>query len=146
VKDPDRKLFRLALVNDLAVGALACRLETVRASEDVADTAVIKRMYIMTLGCLFPYRRKGIGRKMLSYLIDHVKAEYASVSSIYLNVQTDNEDAIEFYKANGFTQTATLPNYYKRLTPSDAYVLSLDMATVPAPEDTKTTPAPTTTA
>lgn len=41
-----------AYYNDLVVGAVCCRVETEGDKH---------RMYIMTLGCLAPYRRLGIG-------------------------------------------------------------------------------------
>ena len=43
-----------AYYNDIVVGAVCCRIDT---TEDGR-----RRLYIMTLGCLAPYRRLGIGR------------------------------------------------------------------------------------
>ena len=47
----------LAYYNDIVVGAVCCRI-------DQAEDA--RRLYIMTLGCLAPYRRLGIGKLTLS--------------------------------------------------------------------------------
>ena len=41
-----------AYFNDIVVGAVCCRVE-------VEDRRT--KLYIMTLGCLAPYRRQGIG-------------------------------------------------------------------------------------
>lgn len=41
-----------AYFNDIAVGAVCCRVDHSQNQ---------KRLYIMTLGCLAPYRRLGIG-------------------------------------------------------------------------------------
>ena len=41
-----------AYFNDVVVGGVCCRVET----EDD-----LRKLYIMTLGCLAPYRRLGIG-------------------------------------------------------------------------------------
>ena len=41
-----------AYFNDIVVGAVCCRVDT-------SDQQ--RRLYIMTLGCLAPYRRLGIG-------------------------------------------------------------------------------------
>lgn len=50
----------LAYFNDIAVGAVCCRVDHSQNQ---------KRLYIMTLGCLAPYRRLGIGE----LLFVHVK-------------------------------------------------------------------------
>jgi hypothetical protein len=45
-----------AYFNDIVVGGVCCR-------EDRMEGA--RKLYIMTLGCLAPYRRLGIGRRTL---------------------------------------------------------------------------------
>ena len=66
----------------------------------------------MTLGCLAPYRRLGIGTKMLEHVLNVVK-EDGSFSSIFLHVQINNTSAIEFYKRFGFNIVETKEQYYK---------------------------------
>ena len=44
-----------AYFNDIVVGAVCCRVDTTETSPKS------RRLYIMTLGCLAPYRRLGIG-------------------------------------------------------------------------------------
>ena len=45
------------------------------------------------------------------------------ISSIFLHVQTNNEEAICFYIKFGFVIVKEVENYYPRLTPSNALIL-----------------------
>lgn len=109
-------LAKLAFYNDVIVGAVCCRLEQVDNE---------KRLYIMTLGCLYTYRRLGIGTTMLEHVLDH--AQKKGIDNIYLHVQINNMGAIEFYKKFGFEIVDTKEGYYKRIEPSSALVLKKKM-------------------
>lgn len=76
----------------------------------------------MTLGCLAPYRRLGIGTTMVQHVLNYVKKD-GNFDSIFLHVQVNNESAIEFYKKFGFKIVETKEHYYKRIEPADAHVL-----------------------
>lgn len=116
------------------------------------------RVYIMTLGVLAPYRGIGIGEshtkleslhrgnrndmsfnlnKTFSFagsklLLNHVldMCSKQNVSEIYLHVQTNNEDAIKFYKKFGFDITDTIPDYYINIEPRDVYVVTKSFAQI----------------
>ncbi|XP_057248405.1 uncharacterized protein LOC104887712 isoform X2 [Beta vulgaris subsp. vulgaris] len=103
-----------AYYNDICVGAIACRLE----KRD--DGAV--RVYIMTLGVLAPYRGLGVGTKLLNHVLELSAKQ--NISEIYLHVQTNNEEAMNFYKKFGFEITDTIHNYYTNITPPDCYVVT----------------------
>ncbi|CAN0877644.1 N-alpha-acetyltransferase 50 [Linum grandiflorum] len=105
---------KLAYYSDICVGAIACRLEKKEGG------AVC--VYIMTLGVLAPYRGLGIGTKLLNHVLDLCQKQN-NVPEIYLHVQTNNEDAINFYKKFGFEITDTIQNYYTNITPPDCYVV-----------------------
>ncbi|KAJ7568832.1 hypothetical protein O6H91_01G050000 [Diphasiastrum complanatum] len=106
---------RLAYYGDICVGNIACRLEK-------KDGGGLK-LYIMTLGVLAPYRRLGIGSKLLKNMMDLCQQD-PNLVEIYLHVQTNNDEAIAFYKRFGFEITDTIQNYYNRIEPPDCYVLS----------------------
>ncbi|KAL3645576.1 hypothetical protein CASFOL_010756 [Castilleja foliolosa] len=91
-----------------------CRLEK-------KETGAV-RVYIMTLGVLAPYHGLGIGTKLLNYVLDLCSKQ--SIGEVYLHVQTNNEDAINFYKKFGFEITETIHNYYTNITPPDCYVVT----------------------
>lgn len=107
------ELAKLAYYNDMVVGGVCCRV-------DVLDGQ--RRLYIMTLGCLAPYRRLGIGTKMLEHVLNFVERE-GNFNSIFLHVQVNNDGALDFYKKFGFEVVETKQHYYKRIEPADAHVL-----------------------
>ncbi|XP_022751654.1 N-alpha-acetyltransferase 50-like [Durio zibethinus] len=105
---------KLAYYSDICVGSIACRLEK-------KEGGAI-RVYIMTLGVLAPYRGVGIGTRLLNHVLDLCSKQ--SIPEIYLRVQTNNEDAINFYKKFGFKITETIKNYYTNIDPPDCFVLT----------------------
>ncbi|XP_012847069.1 PREDICTED: N-alpha-acetyltransferase 50 [Erythranthe guttata] len=99
---------------DICVGSIACRFEKKECG------AV--RVYIMTLGVLAPYRGLGIGAKLVNHVLDLCTKQ--NIGEVYLHVQTNNEEAIKFYKKFGFEITETIHNYYTNITPPDCYVVT----------------------
>lgn len=127
------ELAKLAFFNDIVVGAVCCRVDSsagVGAAGSCsappppapADPQAKKKLYIMTLGCLAPYRRLGVGSKMVEHVLNIV-AKDGNYESVFLHVQVNNEGAINFYRNFGFDIVETKQNYYKRIDPADAYVL-----------------------
>ena len=106
-------LSKLAFFNDVIVGAVSCRVDVTNGE---------RSLYIMTLGCLAPYRRYGVGTVLLSHVFDICKTQ-GNFSKIFLHVQINNESALSFYKKFGFEVVATKERYYKRIEPADAFVL-----------------------
>ena len=68
---------------------------------------------ILALGVLVLYREKGVASILLSKCLDDCK-------EAFLHVQSDNDDAIQFYKHRGFRVEQNLPNYYRRVTCTEA--------------------------
>merc|ERR1712088_578555 len=112
------ELAKLAFYNDIVVGAVCCRIDMSTSASGEST----RKLYIMTLGCLAPYRRLGIGSVMVQHVMDIVEKD-GNYDSIFLHVQINNEDAINFYKNFGFDIVETKEQYYKRIEPADAYVL-----------------------
>jgi ribosomal protein S18 acetylase RimI-like enzyme len=112
------ELVKLVYFNDIIVGAVCSRDELTPTGQ--------KRLYIMTLGCLAPYRRLGIGSAMLNHLLDYCNKD-GTYDNIYLHVQVSNKDAIAFYERFGFHIVELKENYYKRIEPADAYVVQKDL-------------------
>ena len=104
---------KLAYCNDVVVGAVCCRLDKVDDK---------KQLYIMTLGCLAPYRRLGVGSVLLDFVFQLCKGR-RDVESICLHVQVNNDEALGFYGKFGFQSTERKEKYYKRIEPPDAFLL-----------------------
>ena len=58
----------------MVVGGVCCRI-------DVSEGQ--RRLYIMTLGCLAPYRRLGIGTIMLEHVLNYVEKD-GNFNAIFL--------------------------------------------------------------
>ena len=56
------------------------------------------------------FRRRGLGRMMLDYLINNSDSEIISV--IYIEVRKSNSEALSFYESYGFTGTGLRKKYY----------------------------------
>mmetsp|Transcript_49968 Transcript_49968/g.100623 ORF Transcript_49968/g.100623 Transcript_49968/m.100623 type:complete len:172 (+) Transcript_49968:63-578(+) len=115
------EVTQYAYWNGFVVGAICCRLEP-------ATGPGPKKLYIMTIGVLAAYRRRNIARKLLERMLEKVQGAspgpLGDVSEVYLHVQTNNDDALAFYKTAGFTVGDILKGYYKRIEPPDCYVVS----------------------
>eukprot|EP00041_Stephanoeca_diplocostata_P004987 m.54240 g.54240 ORF g.54240 m.54240 type:complete len:172 (-) comp15500_c0_seq1:212-727(-) len=123
------KFSKLAFFEDVIVGAVCCRIDKLENGERV--------LYIMTLGCLAPYRRLGIGSTLLEHVYSLAR-EDKDLSAIRLHVQTTNEDAIGFYKKHNFEITGTESNYYTKLETGDAHIFEKKL---PLPEEAVATDA-----
>ncbi|KAH1083107.1 hypothetical protein J1N35_022868 [Gossypium stocksii] len=60
--------------------------------------------------------------RLLNHVLDLCSKQ--NIMEIYLHVQTNNEDAINFYKKFGFEITETIKNYYTNIDPPDCFVIA----------------------
>jgi ribosomal-protein-alanine N-acetyltransferase len=74
---------------------------------------------ILMLAVDLPYRRKGIGSSLISLF--EQEAAKIRIARIRLEVRTDNEEAISFYKSHGYSIVGLLPMYYNDGT--DAFTM-----------------------
>ncbi|CAG8509668.1 10074_t:CDS:1, partial [Dentiscutata heterogama] len=64
---------------------------------------------------------------LLRHILHHATSGAPAIpkfTEIYLHVQISNEEALKFYKKYNFEIVGTVEGYYKKISPSDAYVLS----------------------
>jgi ribosomal-protein-alanine N-acetyltransferase len=75
---------------------------------------------IHTIGVDTAYQGQGIGRQLLTALL-----EYANGGTIFLEVRTDNDAAISLYESVGFVRVGMRRRYY-RASGADAYTMRRD--------------------
>ena len=79
-------------------------------------------MYVTIFGVSAPYRRRGIGRKLMDALIDYV-LQGTNDQLIYLHVESTNNVAVLFYKKVGFKFFCRDVGYYRiENNPADGLV------------------------
>eukprot|EP01062_Namystynia_karyoxenos_P071553 TRINITY_DN67127_c0_g1_i1.p1 TRINITY_DN67127_c0_g1~~TRINITY_DN67127_c0_g1_i1.p1 ORF type:complete len:206 (+),score=66.86 TRINITY_DN67127_c0_g1_i1:92-709(+) len=121
--DAAREYSWLAHFADVLVGDCCARVEPVRAPDAASsDPPAARRLYIMTLGVLEPYRGRGIGAHLLRRVMLGAYNS-GSIDHIALHVQTTNEKALAFYAQFGFEQKGKVADYYAKLEDRDAFLL-----------------------
>lgn len=66
-----------------------------------------------------------LGHKLLEHILVHAASQTErKITSMYLHVQTTNQEALSFYKNHGFEVTDTTASYYKNIDDKDAHVLT----------------------
>ncbi len=72
-------------------------------------------------------RRRGLGRRLLTAVIEHVRE--AGARALFLEVGVDNPAARALYEAMGFQVVGTRPAYYRRGDgpPADALIMRLSL-------------------
>jgi ribosomal protein S18 acetylase RimI-like enzyme len=104
---------RAAYFDDIFVGCIGGRVEGEGAA---------KKLYILVLAVLAPYRGRGVGSELLGAALE-AAAKQPEIKEVYLHVWTANEDALRFYRRHGFEVAETLKGYYRGISPPDCHIL-----------------------
>lgn len=144
VQAKNSDLNKFAYHNGYIIGAICCRVQDFKVSSGDngdADAAVSsasgnldeeeatkKVLYIMTLAVLPAYRGRGVGKKLLQSVLDHVNdadlKEKEGIQEVMLHVQVSNEDGVKFYTDKmGFEKGEKVNDYYTRIDPPHAFIL-----------------------
>jgi len=70
-----------------------------------------ERAHLVLLAVRPSHRRRGIARRMLSWLVD--SAAIAGTGSIHVELRADNAVAYAMYETLGFAETFRVPRYYR---------------------------------
>ena len=112
---PVQNYTHLGYFSDILVGSICSRVEPQEGSSF--------KVYIMTIGVLAPYRRLGVGKRLLQKVLEAC-SQQPDCAEIYLHVQVGNESAVNFYKGFGFEVGEVVKDYYTRLDVNDAHIIS----------------------
>jgi ribosomal-protein-alanine N-acetyltransferase len=109
-----------------------CRVIDIEAR--VAGYAIMSmgggEAHILNICVKTEYRCRGIGRRLLEYLLDRSRA--SGMLEAFLEVRPSNVAAIRLYQALGFEQIGVRRGYYQAVGGrEDAAVLRLDLVTRP---------------
>lgn len=85
-------------------------------------TATLKQAHILSFAIRPDCRGRGFGKKILDYSLE--KMRILGYSSIKLEVQVDNENAISLYEELGFKKVSKIRKYYQ--DNSDAFLMIMD--------------------
>ncbi|QIW99962.1 hypothetical protein AMS68_005480 [Peltaster fructicola] len=105
------------------IGAVRCRLLPSNGSPGSNGPM----LYLSTLVLLSPYRSLGIASHMLNVLIRRGVQEYG-VTSIGAHVWDANTAALEWYHKRGFKEVGHEPEYYRKLNPQGAKIMSRQLS------------------
>uniref|UniRef100_A0A0G4HC37 N-alpha-acetyltransferase 60 n=1 Tax=Chromera velia CCMP2878 TaxID=1169474 RepID=A0A0G4HC37_9ALVE len=68
--------------------------------------------YVLTLGVVDPYRRKGLAKKLIGELISHLEGKCPDVKALFLHVVSYNQAALSLYESLGFVTLKRIPSFY----------------------------------
>ena len=102
--------LRSELINPLSLWVVATDNEAVIGY--VGSQIVPDEADMMNLAVNGNYRRMGIGRSLVSYLMERLQER--GVRSLSLEVRASNTPAIALYEKLGFKQVGQRPGYYRK--------------------------------
>jgi ribosomal protein S18 acetylase RimI-like enzyme len=70
-----------------------------------------ERAHLVLMAVRPTHRRRGIGRRLLEWLIESALA--AGIESVHLELRATNDGARRFYRMLGFGETILVPRYYE---------------------------------
>jgi ribosomal protein S18 acetylase RimI-like enzyme len=123
---------------DKVIGGIRCRLERQDPAGDQGEQETT--LYIQTLHLLSPYRGYGVAAALLNSLLFEVSpglkgqhrlsqlVKHYNIRRVTAHVHEANEDGLRWYTARGFeVQEGVVEGYYRRLNPSGARIVKLDL-------------------
>jgi len=108
-----------------------------RASGRPAGFAVMRigdeRAHLILLAVQTAHQRRGIGRRMVEWLIE--SAATAGVSSVHVELRASNAPAYAFYRTLAFVETIRVHGYYRGRETALRMIRMLRTPTLPRSQD-----------
>ena len=113
-------LSRFLTVKDVIVGGVVCRIET-------NETTKEPYAHLLVLLVLDKYRRFGLAKKMLDFVLEQLQKSEKKPAFLSLHVQKANKGAVDFYLAQSFAVVEEIEDYYTNLEESTAYLMKKEL-------------------
>tara|TARA_B100001013_G_scaffold329664_1_gene244117 strand:+ start:445 stop:945 length:501 start_codon:yes stop_codon:yes gene_type:complete len=101
--------FIVAENDEKIIGYIMCRIEY--GLSNIRTLNLARKGHIVSIALLEECRNKGIGTELLKMSIEGMKKRNCKES--YLEVRSNNFNAIKVYEKFGFTKNKTMDNYYR---------------------------------
>ncbi len=85
---------------------------------------VVDEVHILKFGILPEFRYKGLGKKLLAYVVDDIKQK--GQKYVWLEVRKSNNIALKLYSSQGFRLQGLRKEYYANNN-EDAYIMVLEI-------------------
>ncbi|ABP94322.1 MULTISPECIES: ribosomal protein S18-alanine N-acetyltransferase [Metallosphaera] len=112
--------FFVATVDGEVVGYIMPRIET-GFSNLKSFIPLVRKGHVVSIAVLEGYRRKGIGKQLLTSSMEKMKQVYGA-EEVYLEVRVSNYPAISLYEKLGYKKVKLLKHYYA--DGEDAYLMA----------------------
>ncbi|MGA2971323.1 MAG: N-acetyltransferase [Candidatus Bathyarchaeia archaeon] len=110
--------FIVAESHGQVVGYIMCRLE--HGFSDLKKLRFARKGHIISVAVMPDFRNLGIGHSLVEQALSALSVHHSD--ECYLEVRTNNVEAINLYKKMSFEITRTIPRYY--FDGFDAYVMT----------------------
>jgi len=101
-------------LRSLAESDSDCFLVAIEENRAVGYVSALVRgkdAHVASIAMLKDYRRRGVGRALMSELIKSLKLR--RIRTVSLEVRKSNTSAIRFYESLGFERVGVMPSYYE---------------------------------
>jgi ribosomal protein S18 acetylase RimI-like enzyme len=120
---------RVALSMSKPIGWIRCRLDPFPEQTAPPSNArpICNRIYVQALCLLAPYRGQGVATALLDSILKPRLLLEHNIESVYAHVWECNAEALEWYAKRGFQQVVLVEDYYRKLRPGGAWIVSRDL-------------------